>query len=99
MADPARWLRITKTEPYGPVIWSSSSDRLFYFCHLKDGHHCLWARRWQGAEAGTEEPVSHFHSRRRFSWNPWLALSGDRLVFTMTDTTANIWAIEPANPR
>lgn len=98
VSDPAGWLRITQTPPDVPIVWSASSDRLFYFSASKDGHHCLWSRRWDGMQAGPEEAVRHFHDRRRFPWSPWLTINEDRLVLAMTESTSNIWAIQAGKP-
>ena len=98
VSERARWIRITQSEPESPVAWSAASDRLF-FIHQGDGHHCLWSRTWNGTKAGIDEVTRHFHSRRRFPWSPWIAVTANRVILRLTDTISNIWSVEAAASR
>jgi len=97
LADPSSWVRIEAAEPEGMVAWSAAGDRIFYFA-ATDGSRCLWSRRWNGAEAGPEESVRHFHNKRQYPWNGWLSVTQGRLVFSLTDSASNIWAMQASPP-
>jgi Tol biopolymer transport system component len=97
LAEPSNWARVGPTEPEGMVAWSAAGDRIFYFAET-DGYRCLWSRRWNGAEAGPEESVRHFHSKRQYPWNGWLSVTQDRVVFSLTESTSNIWALQASPP-
>jgi Tol biopolymer transport system component len=97
LSDPSRWVRIPETEPEGMAAWSAAGDRIFYFAEA-DGARCLWSRRWNGVAAGPEESVRHFHSKRHYPWNGWLSVAQDRLVFCLTESASNIWAMEASRP-
>lgn len=92
-ASASDWTRIPAREPNGPIVWASASDRIFYFGE-EDGNRCIWAVTWNRGHASSRQAIRHFHSTRAYPWNSWLAISGDRLVFALTESNSNIWSIQ-----
>jgi hypothetical protein len=90
--EPGRWASTDRFAPEGAAVWSHTGDRIYFFDE-SDGRRCLWSCAWNGATLGNPEPVRHFHDRRRYPWNSWLAGDG-RLVFALTEAESNVWLIE-----
>ena len=79
--------------------WSADGGTIYYLSE-RDGFRCIWGRR---LERGTRRPhgepfaVRHFHSARYSLTDPRnpgdasLAAARGRLVFTMHETTGNVW--------
>jgi len=99
----AEWIAVSEEahQALDPV-WASAGD-LIYFTSDRDGFRCIWARRLDAITKrpiGESFPIRHFHSARqslqpgRF---PGLSAAADRLAFTLTEASANIW-LEIKNP-
>jgi Tol biopolymer transport system component len=96
-----KWIALTdSSELTRDAVWAPASPFLYYTSE-KDGFRCIWARRLDPltkAPQGEPLPVQHFHTarlalRNRASSGNIIGLSagGNRLVFTLTETTGNIW--------
>jgi serine/threonine protein kinase/Tol biopolymer transport system component len=78
--------------------WSPNGEQL-YFLSTRDGYNCIWAQRLdRTSKRPVGEPVAilHLHSARRSLLVPdtgpiGLAVAPDRIIFSMTERTANIW--------
>ena len=91
-----RWAPLPAVEPGASLGWSAAGDRVYFFSE-SDGRRCLWSSRWDGNRLGQAQPVRHFHDQRRYPWNTWVSSSPHRLVFALTESTSNIWSIEPSS--
>ena len=73
--------------------WSREGDALYYFSN-RDDFRCLMSRRIHsatGVPAGGAQFVRHFHGNRHTPWGGWISVERDRLVFALTDTSANVF--------
>jgi len=77
-------------------LWSPNGEWLYY-----DGahgsFHCLWAQHFNrsaGRPAGAKVALAHFHGEQRLI-EPFpdmdRGLARDRLVFSLSEQTANVW--------
>jgi hypothetical protein len=64
----------------------------------RDGHSCIWAQR---VDTDTKRPIGapfavlHAHKASwLLSMNDAMALSRDKMLFTMAEQTGNIWMAE-----
>ena len=88
-------------EPY----WSPDGRRLFFISD-RDGFRCVWERPMDpetGRPTGPASPVAHFHHARELLRSPvtaragmsWgaigLTASADSLIFTIAESTGNLW--------
>lgn len=97
--EPEQWSRITNFSSDDHPAWNVDGDRL-YFTSRREGSLDLWTvkldRRRTGA-AGEPELLKRFpltryavdHDEQR------LAVSRDRVVFSMTELSGSIWLLEP----
>jgi eukaryotic-like serine/threonine-protein kinase len=92
--DYGEWATLRgNVAPEGAPVWSKSGDRLYFFDE-SDGRRCLWSSYWDGSRLHEPKVLRHFHNHSRYPWNSWLARSGDLLVFTLTESTSSMWALE-----
>jgi len=102
-ANETDWIPVTDgLQVDGDVAWSPDGN-LLYFLSERDGFRCVWAQRLNPA---TKQPqgmafaVRHFHdsreSLRRIDHPDLIGLSvtRDKLVFSMSELTGNIWMEE-----
>ncbi|HUQ93567.1 MAG TPA: protein kinase [Bryobacteraceae bacterium] len=100
-----QWIPITRSADLGrDPAWAPSGAPFVYFTAEKDGFRCLWSQRLHPETRqpqGDPFPVSHFHSSRLALRGPSssgniisLGGGGNQLVFTLTETTGNIWMEE-----
>ena len=102
-AKEADWIPITDgLQSEGDVAWSRDGN-LLYFLSERDGFRCVWAQRLAPV---TKQPqgeafaVRHFHTARqslkKIDRPDLIGLSAtqDRLVFSMSELTGNIWMEE-----
>ena len=84
------------------AFWSPDG-KLLYFLSERDGFRCIWAQRLDPATkhpSGAAFPIRHFHTSRRSLatvGDPLyigLSVAVDKLVFSMTERTGNIWMTE-----
>jgi Tol biopolymer transport system component len=92
----SEWIRITDG------VWRDDKPRwspdggLIYFSSDRDAARCIWAQR---VDVPTKKPqgepfaVYHAHHVRRSMRTSFLeiGLGGNRLVFTMSEITGNVW--------
>ena len=81
-------------------VWSPDGKRLFFISE-RDGFRCVWARPMDprtGRPTGAAEPVAHFHYARELLRAPvtqygaiGLTASSDSLIFTVAQSTGNLW--------
>jgi Tol biopolymer transport system component len=81
------------------AVWSPDGNVL-YFLSERDGFRCVWAQRLNAVTrhpAGAPVAVYHFHQARR-SLMPaqeiariGLSVTRDKIVFSMAETSGNIW--------
>jgi Tol biopolymer transport system component/predicted Ser/Thr protein kinase len=102
----SQWIEIaTATTGVGWPAWSDTGDVLYHGSN-RDGPFCIWAQR---LERDTRKPVGppvavyHAHSARLSIRNIGpvgraIAAARDRVVFTMSEMTSNIWMTEFPNP-
>lgn len=99
----AHWIPVTdglQVDTY--VAWSPDGN-LLYFLSERDGFRCIWAQRLAPATKqpdGAAFPIRHFHNAReslarvdRFDL-VGLSAARERLVFSMSELTGNIWMEE-----
>jgi Tol biopolymer transport system component len=95
------WISISEgqtsdREPY----WSPDGRRLFFISD-RDGFRCIWARDVDpqtGKPAGSPVSIAHFHHARELLRSPrpasgsiGLTATADTLVFTVEQSTGNLW--------
>lgn len=74
-------------------VWGSDGRHIYYVSD-KDGFRCIWARPVDPDTArptGPAFPVAHFHLASQTLRTTSLSASRGFLIFTMTETTGNIW--------
>jgi Tol biopolymer transport system component len=103
-APGADWIPVTDGSGLDRnAVWSPDGN-LLYFISERDGFRCIWAQRLDPASkrpSGAAFPITHFHSARR-SLFPLgdvgaigLSAAPDRLVFSLSEETGNIWLARP----
>ena len=98
------WVRITEGTGIDATPWWSPNGSLLYFLSQRDGFQCIWA---QHLDKTTQRPVgapfdvAHFHGARHKvqegGFGPGVA--PDKLVFTLSDSTGNIWTAKAESPK
>lgn len=99
-AAETEWIPITDGSGLDRnAVWSPDGN-LLYFLSERDGFRCFWAQRLDARAkrpVGAPFAVYHFHQARR-SLMPaqevvriGLSVTHDKLVFSMAETTGNIW--------
>ena len=74
-------------------VWGADGKHIYYVSD-KDGFRCIWARPVDPDTArptGPAFPVAHFHMASQTLRTTSLSASRGFLIFTMTETTGNIW--------
>jgi eukaryotic-like serine/threonine-protein kinase len=94
------WIPITDGQAMDRYASWSPDGNLLYFLSERDGFRCIWAQRLDPATkhpSGAAFPILHFHTSRRSLMtigDPVLmgmSVAIDKLVFSMTEQTGNIW--------
>jgi hypothetical protein len=102
-ADEKDWIVISDHLGTDRHPWWSPDGNLLYFVSARDGFDCFYARRLNPVTkqgVGPAFNVQHFHGARRSIrqqagyFGP--SLIKDRLVFSMTEITGNIWMTKHA---
>jgi hypothetical protein len=83
---------------------SSPDGSILYFLSKRDGFQCIWAQHLDSLTKTPKGPpfaVNHFHGARyklrEAGFGPGIGAS--KLIFTMSDTTGNIWRTKIGAPR
>jgi Tol biopolymer transport system component len=91
------WITVAETGHWvDRPRWSQNGDLLYYVSD-RDGPVCIWAQRLSLADRrpkGEAFPVWHVHGRRHSLDNSRgleLAAARDSLVFSLDESTSNIW--------
>jgi serine/threonine protein kinase/Tol biopolymer transport system component len=88
------WIAISDSGDFDiSPVWGADGKHIYYVSD-KDGFHCIWARPVDPDTArptGPEFPVAHFHMASQTLRTTSLSASRGFLIFTMTETTGNIW--------
>jgi Tol biopolymer transport system component len=74
-------------------VWGADGKHI-YWVSDKDGFRCIWARPVDPDTArptGPAFPLAHFHMASQTLRTTSLSASRGFLIFTMTETTGNIW--------
>jgi Tol biopolymer transport system component len=94
--DESEWIQLTGGTGIEATPWWSPDGGVLYFLSRRDGFQCIWAQRLDKATkrpAGTPFDIAHFHGARHrvkeVGFGP--GLSANKLVFTMNETSANVW--------
>ena len=99
----SEWIRISDERDGGDKPgWSPRGDLLYYLSY-RDGFACIYAQplaRETKRPLGELRAVFHSHDTRTKIGNEIpnvqnVAIACDRIVFSMTELTANIWMMEP----
>jgi hypothetical protein len=98
----SQWIEIARaTSGVGWPVWSDAGDIIYYGSN-RDGPYCIWAQRLERdtmKPAGPPVAIYHAHSARLSIRNIGpvgraIAAARDRVVFTMSEMTSNIWMTE-----
>jgi Tol biopolymer transport system component len=103
IAPESDWIWITDGKELDRETCWSPDGNLLYFLSERDGFRCVWAQRLDPTTKrpkGDALPVFHSHrsrlSLRNYSDSGWsgLSMALDRLVFTMSERTGNVWMMQ-----
>jgi Tol biopolymer transport system component len=102
-AGESEWIPVTDGAGIEATPWSSPDGSILYFLSQRDGFQCVWAQHLDPVSKrpkGTPFEVAHFHGARHklreAGFGPGIA--ADKLVFTMSDSTGNIWMTKMEPP-
>jgi hypothetical protein len=102
--EESEWIQITDGAGIDATPWSSADGSILYFLSSRDGFQCIWAQHLDPLSKrpyGTPFDVAHFHGARHklseVGFGPGFA--GGNLVFTMSDSTGNIWTTKLDRPK
>jgi serine/threonine protein kinase len=98
-ASDSHWIPLTDGQTWDDKPRWSEDGRTIFFYSTRDGFGCIWKIRLDPATrtpTGTPSPVRHFHSTRLsmielLEWSINLSVGGGKLVFSLAETTGNIW--------
>ena len=101
-AGENEWISVSDHSVRNRRPWWSPDGRLLYFISTLDGFPCIWAQRLAPSTKhpwGEPLAVYHFHGARRtvpFDGLAWFgpAVSSDRIIFSISELTGNIWMAE-----
>jgi eukaryotic-like serine/threonine-protein kinase len=103
-ASEGEWIQMTDGTGIDATPWWSPDGSLLYFLSKRDGFQCIWAQR---LDKTTQRPegapfdVAHFHGARHkvqeAGFGPGIA--PDKLVFTLSDSTGNVWIARAESPK
>ncbi len=89
------WIAISDSGDFDiSPVWGADGKHI-YWVSDKDGFRCIWARpvdpRARRSQPVLLFPVAHFHMASQTLRLTSLSASRGFLIFTMTETTGNIW--------
>ena len=100
------WIPVTDGVTNDMKAYWSPEGNLIYYVSESEAHHCVWARRLNpDTKQPVGEPFEVYHvggAQRSFGTDTstyTISVAGDRLVFNLTETTGNIWLMEPQEPQ
>jgi len=101
--QPSAWIPVTDGKQFDSrPRWAPGGNRL-YFVSDRDGFRCIWTialNQVTRRASGQPSPVFHLHDAQRSILNLGgiamfnIAVSQDRLLFNLGETTGNIWLAE-----
>ena len=86
LTDDSSWIEFSNWSPHGGRV---------YFISERDGFRCMWQQPMDPATKrplGSPSAVRHFHNAR--SSLGGLAVARDKAVFSIVETTGNLWMSE-----
>ena len=95
-AGESEWIQVTDGTGIDLLAWWSPDGGMLYFLSKRDGFKCIWAQRLDRKTrrpAGAPFDVAHFHGAR-YQVNEAVfgpGVSSDKLVFTLSESTGNVW--------
>jgi Tol biopolymer transport system component len=98
--EETEWIPITRGG--GSLsAWSPAADTL-YFHSRRDGFHCIWAQKLNGAKRPLGDPyaIQHLHSASfgMYVTKPYefhMSVTRDRLALNLAKEKANLWITGP----
>jgi len=96
--SPAQWIPLTGGASVNTAPRWSPDGRRVYFFSDRDGFRCIWYAPFENGRPGEPVPLRHFHTLRQ-SLNSIpvaeleLAVSRDRVVFSLDEPAGNIWLV------
>jgi eukaryotic-like serine/threonine-protein kinase len=100
---PSEWVSLTQDDAWEAVPQWSPDGKLVYFISNRDGHRCVWARRFEEAQASKGEPfpVYHFHDARCSPANTPLQATDlfvgkDQMVIGIGQLAGSLWMLTSA---
>jgi Tol biopolymer transport system component len=92
-----RWVEILKDLEVESLHWSADSASVYFFS-TKDNFRCLWQQRFgtNGRPDGDPVATAHFHDNHRSPWSSWLAVTADKLIFSLTEPNVAVWSAQLA---
>jgi serine/threonine protein kinase len=98
-ASDSDWISLTDGQTWDDKPRWTEDGRTIFFYSTRDGFGCIWKIRLDPATrtpTGAPSPVRHFHSTRLsmielLEWSINLSVGGGKLVFSLAETTGNIW--------
>ena len=98
----SRWIQISDSDTISTFGKWSPNGETVYFISDRDGFRCIWSRQLDAASmkpVGDHQDVYHSHGARFSLQNVsfaglGLALGDGKLIFSMRETTGNIWLAE-----
>jgi hypothetical protein len=103
-AGESEWIQVTDGSGIEATPWSSADGSTLFFLSKREGFQCIWGQHLNPATkrpVGASFDAAHFHSARHKlrenGFGPGAAAG--KLVFTMSDSTGNIWITKLEPPR
>ncbi|HUQ90979.1 MAG TPA: protein kinase, partial [Bryobacteraceae bacterium] len=99
-AGESEWIPVTDGMSIDAAPFWSPDGGILYFLSRRDGFHCLWAQpldKTSKRPAGAPFGVAHFHGARHTVQEQGFGpgITEDKLIFTLSDSTGNIWMARP----
>jgi Tol biopolymer transport system component len=95
-----QWIEVLKDFGVESLHWSPDGASLYFFSP-KDDFRCLWRQELGPGTLPKGEPVAiaHFHDNRRSPWSSWLAVTPNRIFFSLTEPNSSLWTVQLGPPR
>jgi Tol biopolymer transport system component len=91
----AQWVEILKDFDVESLHWSTDGASVYFFS-TRDNFRCLWQQRFgaSGRPEGSPVATAHFHDNHRSPWSSWLAVTADKLIFSLTEPSVAVWSAQ-----